>query len=126
VTILNFSVYCQLPGLNDIISVARSHPLASASQKKKWTNLVARAMTGIHPLPTPVGVMFDWYERGRRDPDNVMAGQKYIFDALVGKGVIPDDSWANVLSISHRFHTAKESRVDVTVFEVAPSGGDDD
>lgn len=40
---------------------------------------------------------FVWVEPDRkRDMDNISAGKKYILDALVGIGVLKDDSWKYV------------------------------
>lgn len=40
---------------------------------------------------------FTWVEPDRRrDIDNISAGKKYILDALVALGVLPDDSWKHV------------------------------
>ena len=38
-------------------------------------------------------VRFEWHERTkRRDADNIASAKKFILDALVEMGVLPDDS----------------------------------
>ena len=42
----------------------------------------------------PVTVSFTWVEPDmRRDKDNISSAKKYVLDALVECGVVPDDNW---------------------------------
>lgn len=64
-------------------------------------------------------LIITWYEpNGRRDPDNVMAGQKFMLDALVHAGVIPNDSQKYIAGIVHRFRVDKQNpRVEVEIID---------
>jgi Holliday junction resolvase RusA-like endonuclease len=115
----HFVIPGRLPGLNEIIGSARTAWADSAKQKKKWTQACALAIGPAHIGSfSGVCVSFDWYEKdNRRDPDNVMAGQKFIFDALVAQGWLEDDTRKCVKSISHRFHTdAANPRIEVDLW----------
>ena len=47
-----------------------------------------------------------------------MAGQKFILDALVHAGVIPNDSQKYIVSIIHRFRVDKQNpRVEVKIID---------
>ena len=61
-------------------------------------------------------VHFEWVEPNRRrDPPNVIgAGQKFCLDALQHAGVLPNDGWKEILSISHKWRVDRD-RPGVTV-----------
>lgn len=120
-----FEIPGQLPGLNEIIGEARRSKFAGARQKKKTEELVMWAMVTASrnvKFKRSVTVSFHWYEPNlRRDPDNVTSGQKFVFDALVARGVLKGDSRKYVKQIFHHFHEPdKENpRVRVVVMEEA-------
>lgn len=101
-----FIVQGALPGLNEIVNVARFNRFAGASQKKKETKRCALSVIagGVSTFDGPVTVTFVWFEKDlRRDPDNICAGAKFILDALVELGRIPGDSRRWIKGISHYF-----------------------
>lgn len=52
----------------------------------------------------PVSIDFKWTEPNqKRDPDNIIGGQKVILDALVICGVIPNDTQQWIKGIRHTF-----------------------
>lgn len=119
-TIGRFTVSGGLPGLNDIVGVARSNRFASASQKKKETQRCQWAViSGQVPTYTgPVLIAFKWIEKDlRRDPDNICAGAKFILDALVELGRIPNDNQKWVKGITHEFPPPDKAnpRVEITL-----------
>ncbi len=121
-----FTYKGRLPGLNEIIDKARYNKFASAAQKLQFMNDVAyqipfQECANRHKyFIDPVNVFIKWYEpNSKRDPDNIMAGQKFILDALVGKGVLPDDSQKYIRSISHEFYVDKENpHIDIELRSV--------
>ena len=122
---LAFTIPTSFPGMNEIIAAARGNRYHSAHQKKLWTNTAAQCIPRYNGEPLgkltpPVMIAFDWYEKNeRRDPDNIMAGQKFIIDALVNTRILSNDGRKQIVSISHRFHTdAANPRVHVEVVEV--------
>lgn len=49
------------------------------------------------------------------DADNIQSSQKFILDALVNNGVLPDDNRKHVTQIYHRIHDSEENKVSVTI-----------
>lgn len=112
----------QLPGTNEIIDAAKKKAKrykAYAMMKDQYTNMVAWLAKKL-PKFNKVNLTITWYEPdNRRDPDNIIGGQKFIFDGLVRAGTIKNDSRKYVKSIIHRFETDRENpRVEVEIEEV--------
>ncbi|MEA1999721.1 MAG: hypothetical protein U9N61_10440 [Euryarchaeota archaeon] len=106
-----------LPGLNEIIMVARGNRYASARQKKKYTRLVEELLIqGCIPEEPYrlIDIEFTWTESGRaRDPDNVRAGAKFILDAMVNQAIIVDDSMKYIKLLADKFKRGKKRAVSV-------------
>lgn len=123
---LQFSIRGRLAGANEIKYADRSHWSKGAKLRKDdleacmWS--IKSAMGFWEgPWNAPVSVSFIWIEpNARRDPDNIMGGQKAILDALVRLGVIPNDTRAWVKTLTHYFPDPdkKDPRVEVTVEEI--------
>ena len=118
--IVELSITGELPGLNEIIDAAKSHFGAYATMKGIHTDAVCWLTMRAPRLTRPIEATITWYAKDkRRDPDNVMAGQKFIFDGLVKAGVIPNDTWQYIKGIKHRFEIdRKNPRVEVRVVEI--------
>lgn len=104
----------RLPGLNEIISANRSSKYEAAKQKKDVEGMIMwyihEQLKGVR-IDKPVKLTHWWYEPSkRRDKDNVMAGKKFIWDALVRTGVLKNDGWNEI----------EDSRDYVLVDEVNP------
>ena len=115
----------RLPGLNEIIDAAKSHYAKYSTEKKEYTEEVAwLAKQARLPKYEKAYLVITWFEpNGRRDPDNVMAGQKFILDGLVQAGVLPGDSQKYILGIYHRFMVdRKNPRIEVEIRGVKNSG----
>lgn len=110
-----------LPGLNEMTNANRTNRYKGNKQKREATRLVywscrachLKKIKGIHDYE------FIWYCKDkRRDKDNIMAGQKFIFDGLQEAGVIENDGWGQVGNISHSFLIDKNNpRVEVEIKE---------
>lgn len=116
-----FEIPGRLPGLNEIIDAAKQgngkyQPYAL--MKEKYTEMIAWIAKKL-PSYEKVALVITWYEpNSRRDPDNIMAGQKFILDALVQAGVIPNDSQKYIQGILHRFRVDKQNpRVEVEIVD---------
>ena len=114
-----FEIPGRLPGMNEIITAAKSHYGKYSSMKKKYTKLVVDSCRKIGPHNS-VYLEITWYVPNlKRDPDNIAAGVKFIFDGLVDAGVIPKDTiaynrgWKNDDFILDR----DNPRVVVKIFE---------
>ena len=111
-----------LPGLNEMIDIARRNRYESAKQKKKYTKLVEKELVVQHCIPdkpyTSLGITCLWIESGRaRDPDNVRAGIKYVLDAMFNMGVLKDDSIKYVRFLKDTFEKGNKRMVEVTWVE---------
>jgi len=121
-----FEIPGRLPGLNEIIDAAKQgngkyQPYAL--MKEEYTNMITWIAKKL-PKYEKVALIITWYEPDRRrDPDNIMAGQKFILDALVTAKVIPDDSQKHIQGISHRFKVDKlNPRVEVEIIDALKIG----
>jgi len=91
----------RLPGLNEIIDAAKRSPYEYAKMKDRYTSEIGWLAKKL-PRYERVNITITWYEPNmRRDPDNVMAGQKFILDGLVVGGAIPKDTRRHVKKITH-------------------------
>jgi Holliday junction resolvase RusA-like endonuclease len=109
-----------LPGANDII---RKHHMVYSTLKSRWGLTIARCILVAKLKPVRhCHVSFTWNERhDRRDPDNVIFGQKFVLDALRDTNIIPDDTREHILSLTHCVLTyASKPGVYVTIEEVQP------
>lgn len=117
VLVLSLWFPVMLPGTNEIIL------LRSSRWRGKWNAIKRRCEDRIKGLVPPgtkvehkrLTVIAHWYEwNTRRDPDNIAGGMKMLNDALQAAGVIPNDGWDEIESITHRFRIA-ESQEQVGV-----------
>jgi Holliday junction resolvase RusA-like endonuclease len=116
---MKFDIEGRLPGLNEMIEAAKGHFGAYASMKQTYTDMVAWLAKKL-PKYQQVNITITWYEPNeKRDPDNIMAGQKFIMDGLVTAGTIPNDSQRHIKGIVHRFRVDKENpRVEVEIVDI--------
>jgi Holliday junction resolvase RusA-like endonuclease len=120
-----FLIPFRLPGLNDIIRAKRGISKRSGhdgySLMKKEIQKKIGFMLNIARIKPVVdkrvSFRFLWIEPDRRrDKDNVVAGRKFIFDALVAHGILPDDRWKQISGWSDDFAVDKENAgVQVTM-----------
>ena len=115
-----FTIHAKLPSLNEVINKDRSNRFAGANYKKSTEKVISRyiekaLLSGeLKPVSVPCTVRIDWYEKTkRRDVDNVQSSQKFILDALVSNGVLPDDSRRYITQIYHRIIDGDENKVSV-------------
>ena len=101
-----FHIPGRLPGLNEIVDAARGNRFSGATQKKKATTLCGQWIMAsrVPAFTVPVSIHFQWFEPNRRrDLDNIVAGSKFILDALVVTGRLPNDGRAWVRALAHTF-----------------------
>lgn len=110
----------RLPDLNELLTMRAAPPVtrrrrdgrvvklqnpAYHEAKANWARTIALLVAHARIQPWPEGAHFryEWREQNRRrDPLNFAAGgQKFIEDALVQCGVLPNDGWKHVLSFAH-------------------------
>jgi len=117
--VIKFEIPGRLPGLNEIIDAAKRNPHEYARMKCEYTQMVAWLAKKL-PRFNKVALIITWYEPDhRRDPDNIMAGQKFILDGLVVAGAISNDSQKYIQGIVHRFRVDKRNpRVEVEIVDI--------
>ncbi len=114
-----------LPSLNEFIDSERANRFKGAAMKKQCQadikiflhNAIVRGTLHRHEKPCTLEI--HWVEpNNRRDCDNISFGLKFIQDALVEIGVLPDDSRKYITGITHTFTTDKTNpHIEVTIRE---------
>lgn len=119
--IQTFTIEGRLDGLNEYTSANRSNPYAGAKMKKENQEAVMWAIKAARLKPAgAVDVRITWIEKDmRRDPDNIRFAAKFILDALVQAGIIPNDTQRYIRGIHDRFMVNKSNpRIVVELEEV--------
>jgi Holliday junction resolvase RusA-like endonuclease len=116
---MNFTIMGSLPTMNEIIDASKSHWSVYRKMKEDYTNLVAWSIKDKRPLEK-VNIIITWHCKDMRmDKDNIMAGQKMIFDGLVQAGVLKNDGWKEIGNIYHLFKIDKKNpRVHVRLIDI--------
>lgn len=120
---MKFTIWGQLPGLNEMIAANRRDRHAGAKLKKESQFLVEMAARRQlkHWKPSgPVFIRYIWVEPNkRRDKDNIAAGgRKIIQDALVTAKYLRNDGWNDITGFSDEFRVDKtEPRIEVEIIE---------
>ena len=115
--------YCDIeqvfPSFNTYIDRERRNRFEAAKMKKRWQDTAALFIreARLETITEPVHLHFAWREESkRRDVDGVSSfAQKSIQDALVGEGILPDDSQKWVRGHSHSYCVDK-ANPGVTVY----------
>jgi len=116
-----FTILGSLPGMSEIIDAAKIHWSNYSKMKEKYTNIVIENIWESINSPLikydEIDVDIFWIEPNyKRDYDNIMGGQKFIFDGIRTAGIISDDSQKHIGSITNHFDTDKiNPRIIVTV-----------
>ncbi|EJW14256.1 RusA family crossover junction endodeoxyribonuclease [Paenibacillus alvei] len=112
----------ELPSLNEIIDAAKSHWSSYREMKETNTSIVAWTAKRLPCIERTkkIDVTIIWYCKDkRRDKDNIMAGQKFIFDGLKEAGIIENDGWKQIGDVTHRFRVdRKNPRIEIEIEEV--------
>ena len=113
-------IHGEYPTLNEIIKASKSHYMVYANQKKDFTALTMIYTRKEKKIEGLNDYTFVWYRKNKRsDPDNISVGVKYIFDGLVKGGVLENDGWSQVNTITHKFKVDKDKpRVEVFISKV--------
>lgn len=121
-----FAIDGRLDGFNEYIKAAHNAH-ARSEMKKRNEGRVAEAAARLRPMRAPVEITITYYEgkthgtRERvRDLDNVIGGgNKFILDALVGMGILPNDDHKTVTRITAKGYLATAApRILVELAEI--------
>ena len=119
-----FTIPGELPGLNEIINMAKQKwsykDMKEIETERVVWEMLRQGVRNIPPFTKPIEAKITWHCPNRRkDKDNVLAGCKFIFDALQVAGLIKNDGWNHVAGIVPRFEVDPENpRIEVIIEEV--------
>lgn len=110
-----------LPSTNEIIDAAKDHWSKYSGMKQKYTTLVALHAKKLPVIEQQADITITWICKDRRqDKDNIMGGQKFIFDGLIKSGRLKNDGWKEIRDVNHRFEVDKANpRVEIEILEVS-------
>jgi Holliday junction resolvase RusA-like endonuclease len=107
--------------MNEIIAESKQHYGSYSQMKRAYTSKVAWEAKVQKILAfRKADFVITWFVRNRRkNKDNIMAGQKFIFDGLQSAGIIENDGWKQLRDVVHRFEVDNRNpRVEVEIIEV--------
>ena len=108
----------KMPGLNDYVRECRGNRYLAARTKKNLEYFLCVHIKQLPVFEGPVLLEFEWIEKDRkRDPDNVAFAKKFILDALVKAGKIPNDTAHYIAGFRDRFTYADEYAVNIQITE---------
>ena len=118
----NFTIYGNLPTINEYITACRKNPHSGANMKKNYTGIVMWEMGTIKGLHFEKVILhYRFFEKNqKRDKDNVFAfATKVVQDAMQELGIIDNDGWKNIENFTHDFFIDKDyPRIEVYIEEV--------
>lgn len=112
--------YQKIPSTNEVITTNRINRYAGANLKKKVQTELCCCFAGQtqDKYTSHVTLKVRFYEPDRRrDEDNVIAGLKFIQDALVCMKILKDDSQKYVHVLPEVFVDAENPRIEVDIEE---------
>ena len=111
----------KLANLNDYTKACRGNRYGGAEMKRANQEIVQAAIKAarLEPVAGKVDIHTTWIEPNmRRDKDNIRFALKFILDALVAEGILPNDGWKNIGNLSDSFCVNKTNpRIGVTLEE---------
>lgn len=108
----------EMPGMNKIIDASKAHYQAYSRLKKENTNAVTWPCKKLEPIKSAY-LEITWYCKNKmRDPDNIAAAVKFIWDGLVEAGVLKNDGWKENKGWSNDFKVDKKNpRIEIIIKE---------
>ena len=121
----SFTIKAKLPSLNDVIAKNRSNRYLGAKFKKDieevigWAIKQALVMKTLKPVKNPCVIYIDWHEATKkRDVDNVQSSKKFVLDAMVQNGILPNDNRRYVKQIYDQIIDDNDDFVVVRIEEI--------
>lgn len=119
---MKFTIHGRLPSLNEYIKECRGNKYSANEFKEQVENgiiFTIRRMKLKPPTKYPVKLKITWYEENKkRDVDNVVFAVKFIQDALVKAGIIPNDNQKYIDALEHEVTIDRENpRIEVEIIE---------
>jgi len=112
-----------LPTLNQIINTSKRNKYAYVKMKNGAIQTVGWSAKAckLSKMPNQYDFSFMWYCPNKAtDKDNIIAGQKFVFDGLQEGGYLVNDGWKQIGKITHELFVDKlNPRVEILITEVA-------
>lgn len=114
----------KFPSLNEYIRACRGNKYGGGKFKKQVQANISWALTDLPVFTKPVFITLTWIEGNvKRDWDNVTFCKKFIIDALVSLGKLPDDSRKYVKGFTDLYGYEKGTwKVIVEIKEIDEEG----
>ena len=118
-TMSRVEINMKFPSLNDYVDANRANRQYGAKMKRELETGICYFIKRMKKIKRPVELHFRWIEKDtRRDPDNIAFAKKFILDAMIKAGKLPDDGWKWVRGLSDSFEIGKTTKVIVYIREV--------
>ena len=107
-----------LPTLNEYINAERTNRYMAASIKKNTEQKLMLFIRGQtrESFNEPVFIKYRWIRKdARHDKDNIAFAKKFVQDALVKAGVLPNDGWKNIIGFKDEFELGEQNRLYVEI-----------
>ena len=125
-----FIIDGELADFNKYVNACRGHYAKGNRFKQEQDDIVVAYIRKgkVKPMDGPIEVGISWIEGRRRggklrDVDGIAAATKFILDAIVKCGIIPDDNPRIVRNVYHYYKfNADNPHIEVTLMEYDPNG----
>ncbi len=112
---IEFIIPHRLTRLNEYTEINRYNRYKGARMKKDMTKLCAYYIPKIK-LDYPIEITYVWTVKSlANDLGNASVGNKFIEDAMVKKGLIPDDNLKWIKKITHEYLKGKKEKVKIII-----------
>lgn len=106
-----------LPTLNEMINASKRNKYVYVKMKDEAIRKVewAAKASKLQPITDKHDYLITWYcPNKRKDKDNIVAGQKFIWDALQEIGILKNDGWKQIGRVTHEHVVDKDNpRIEV-------------
>lgn len=125
---IEFEIIGKMPSLNEFISKINHNRYSGNTFKQQLEHDIQmqilkqvreKGIEHLLPLKQQADFEFTYYEKTqKRDKDNIASCKKFLFDALVKRGVINNDGWKWVGDFKENFVLDKsEYKVKIVIRE---------
>lgn len=114
----------QLWSFNKYNNVSRKNKFEANKYKQHIEFEIGLHLKKLPKITNPVNVNITWVlENKKTDPDNASSSKKFVIDALVKVGILPNDGHRWIRGFSDKFEFDKDNPRIILKLEVIPSTG---